>query len=166
MAINPGLGFVLAQQVATQEGLPPNRAIFYGALGALLPTPVGLGVALALANQEAAAQPAPPQPQPQAPGQVTGLNVTARTANSVSLSWTAPSDGGAVLTYAVQFSAQNANAFATAASSGPGTSTTVAGLIPFSTYDFRVIAANAAGFGPPSDLATATTLQPGYSATG
>lgn len=162
MAFNPGLGFVLAQQLSAQEGLPPNRQIFYGALGAVLASPVGLGVTLALANQEAEAQTAaqpPPQPQLQVPGQVTGLTVTGTTTNSVSLSWTPPSTGGAVMTYAVQFTPHNANTWATASSSGPGTNATVGGLVTGTSYDFQVIAANAAGFGPPSAIVTATPAQ-------
>lgn len=165
MPINPGLGFVLGETAASQLDLPPNRAVFYGALGAILPTPVGLGVTLALAKQEAAAQPPPqppPQPQPQppplqVPGQVPALTVTGTAPDSVSLSWTAPSDGGTVATYAVQFSPHTASVFATALTTDPAaTIANVAGLISGQSYDFRVIAANAAGFGPPSPIATAT----------
>jgi hypothetical protein len=170
MPINPGVGFVLGDTVAKQLNLPPNRAVFYGALGAILQTPVGLGVTLALANQEAAAQP-PPQPQPQppplqVPGQVTGLTATGPTVNSVFLSWTAPSSGGAVAAYMVQYTVHGATVFATALTTDPATtSATVGGLVSGAGYDFRVSAANAAGVGPPSPIATATTLPPGYIAT-
>jgi hypothetical protein len=131
-------------------------------VGAVLATTVGLGVTLALANQEAAAQPPPQQPvqQPplQVPGQVPTLTVTSTTSNSVSLSWTAPSSGGAVASFAVQFGPQGAGVFATALVTDPAaTMATVAGvLISGQSYDFRVIAANAAGLGPPSPILTAT----------
>jgi hypothetical protein len=162
MPINPGLGFVLGETAANQLHLPPNRAIFYGALGAILPTPVGLGVTLALANREAAAQPQPQPPPLPVPGQVANLRATPASANSIVLSWDPLSTVGAGVTYTVQFGGHGSNIFATAADNLIGTSFTVSGLIPNSTYDFRVIAANATGSGPPSDLATATTPQAGY----
>jgi predicted phage tail protein len=168
MPINPGLAFVIADTAANQLSLPQNRAIFYGTLGAILPTPVGLGVTLALAQQEAAAQPPPqsqpqpqpqPQPQLQPPGPVTNLQVTASTANTASLSWTAPSSGGAVATYAVQLSPHGANAWSTVSTGGTGTSFTISGLVPGTLYDLQVIAVNAAGQGQASNTVTAPSNQ-------
>ena len=59
------LSFVVSQQLAADEGITdPARRTFYGLLGGILATPVGLGVTLALANQEAEQNPPPVQPAP------------------------------------------------------------------------------------------------------
>ncbi|GAA1400781.1 discoidin domain-containing protein [Catellatospora coxensis] len=93
----------------------------------------------------------PPQNDTQAPSAPGNLTVTGQTANSVSLSWQASTDNVGVTGYQVR-QAGNVVAGAT------GTSYTVTGLSPSTTYSFTVTAQDAAGnTSAPSNTATATT---------
>jgi RHS repeat-associated protein len=87
-----------------------------------------------------------------APGAPTGLTVTATTTDSVSLSWTAPP--GTVTGYDIY---QNGTQVTTAT----GTSVTVTGLAPSTTYTFTVAAYNSSGTGPQSTSVQGTTASPG-----
>jgi len=91
------------------------------------------------------------------PGQVTGLVAANPTSTAVALSWTAPASGGAPATYTVQFRVTGTTPWSTASSTVSVTSFSVTGLTASTSYDFQVIAANAAGSGPASAVATAAT---------
>ena len=95
-----------------------------------------------------------------APGQPTGLTATAG-AGQVSLSWTAPaSNGGAAITdYVVELSSNGGASWSTF-SDGVSTATSaiVTGVAAGTAYQFRVSAANSAGTGAASSVATATPL--------
>lgn len=92
------------------------------------------------------------------PGQPTGLTTGTPTTTAMPLTWTAPV-GGAVLTdYVVQHSPAGAGTWTTFSDgTSTATSTTVTGLTPGTSYDFRVSASNASGSGTPSATATAST---------
>ncbi|HEV2377536.1 MAG TPA: glycosyl hydrolase family 18 protein [Streptosporangiaceae bacterium] len=86
------------------------------------------------------------------PGAPTGLAVTGTTQTSVSLSWVAPS--GTVTGYNIyQGGAKVA--------STTGTSFTVSGLSPGTSYTFAVTATNTSGESPQSSSVTATTQSSG-----
>jgi chitinase len=87
-----------------------------------------------------------------APAAPTGLTVTGTTSSSVSLSWTAPS--GTVTGYYVF---ENGSQVA----SVTGTSDTVTGLAPSTSYTFTVAAYNSAGQSPQSGQVSATTSASG-----
>jgi hypothetical protein len=72
------MGFVVVDLFAANEGLTPQRQMFYGMLGGILGnSAVGLGVTLALANQEAEALPAPTPPQSASAGPATAPTLPA-----------------------------------------------------------------------------------------
>jgi chitinase len=83
-----------------------------------------------------------------APAAPTGLTVTGTTSSSVALSWTAPA--GTVTSYSVLKNGGSAV-------NVTGTSTTVTGLAPSTSYAFTVEAVNSAGTSPPSAPVSATT---------
>lgn len=93
------------------------------------------------------------------PGQVTGLATAGITSNAVTLSWAAPSSGGAVASYMVQCRASGTSNWTTANSSVTDTQYSVGGLVTNTTYDFQVSAANDAGAGSASAPVTATTSE-------
>lgn len=79
-----------------------------------------------------------PSNDTQAPTTVTGLTVSGKTSNSVSLSWNASTDNVGVSSYAVYMN----GSLKTTVSS---TSTTVTGLSASTSYTFYVVAKDAAG---------------------
>lgn len=79
-----------------------------------------------------------PASDTQAPTTATGLNVSGKTSNSISLAWTASTDNVGVTGYNVYM---NGSLKTTATS----TSTTISGLNPSTTYSFYVVAKDAAG---------------------
>lgn len=82
----------------------------------------------------------------QAPG-APGAPVQGSTSTTtISLTWAAPSAGGAPANYVLQQSATGAGSWATVATPS-GTSATVSGLTAGTGYDFRVAGANAGGTG-------------------
>lgn len=98
----------------------------------------------------------------QAPTAATNLSASNPTSNSVSLSWTAATDNIGIAGYDIYV---NGTFYSTVS----GTSTTVSGLNPSTTYTFYIIAKDAAGNpSPQSNIATATTLagQPGGGSCG
>jgi hypothetical protein len=94
------------------------------------------------------------------PGAVTGLAAGTVTASSVALSWVAPTGGGAVANYTVQYRISGAGSWTTASATVTGTSYTVTGLTGSTTYELQVLATNAGGSGTPSNTVSATTSAP------
>ncbi len=94
------------------------------------------------------------------PGQVTGVSGTPG-AGSVSLSWSAPSSGGAPTSYVITpYIGSTAQSTTTVTGSPPGTSATVSGLTAGTAYTFTVQAVNAAGSGPASAPSSPVTPNP------
>jgi hypothetical protein len=95
-----------------------------------------------------------------APGQVTGVAAGTILSSSVTLSWTAPSAGGAASGYIVNYRVTGASVWAAAATGVSGLSFAVTGLAASTGYDFEVIATNATGNGPASAAVSITTAAP------
>ena len=93
-----------------------------------------------------------------APGPVSGLTASSLTASGVSLSWTAPTSGGAVSTYTIQYRVTGAPAWISAGQTSGATLFTIGGLQPVTGYDLTVVPANDAGPGPVSAVLPITTL--------
>ena len=84
----------------------------------------------------------PPPP----PGRPTAPTVTAASATSLAVSWTAPTSGGSPITdYDVRYKRASASGWTTHAFTGTGTSTTITGLTAGVTYDVQVRARNQHG---------------------
>ncbi len=91
-----------------------------------------------------------------APAAVNDLSVSS-TPTSVDLSWTAPSDGGSPITeYEVQYGTVASGGFATIHTDDATPGATITGLTTGTAYQFRVVAKNAIGTGPVSNVVTAT----------
>ena len=93
-----------------------------------------------------------------APGMVTGLLATPQSASSVSLSWSAPTSGGAPTSYTVQYRASGASSWSHSIPNIVTVTLVVSDLTPATTFDFRVYAMNDGGAGPPTESAVATTF--------
>src|SRR5256712_13489519 len=83
----------------------------------------------------------------------TGLSASAVNASQIRLSWTASS--GAT-SYKIQRSPDGSTAWTQVGTSGT-TTFTDSGLIPSTTYFYRVLASNGTGISAPSNWASATT---------
>ena len=95
---------------------------------------------------------------PAPPGQVTAVTATAgRLAATVS--WTAPSGGGATSYVVTPYIGSAAQTPTTVTGNPPATSATITGLQQGTTYTFTVQAANAQGNGPVSAASNAITTQ-------
>lgn len=101
-----------------------------------------------------------------APSAPTGLTVRSSTAASAEVQWNAPvADGGSAITgYAVTVT--EAGVQVAASVSVTGTSATINGLAPSTTYTVTVAAINSAGTGASSNAAELTTLAPPVSQPG
>ena len=96
------------------------------------------------------------------PGAPTGLTATASWTTQINLSWTTPaSDGGsAITTYVIDVSPDGiTNWRYRAGNVNADTTYSQIGLAPGTTRHYRVVAINANGFGPNSNIASATTGQ-------
>ena len=95
------------------------------------------------------------------PDEPTGLSATASGRTQINLSWTAPSnDGGAAITgYQIELSTDTGSNWSDLVANTGTTSTTYThtGLLPATTYHYRISAINAAGTGNPSNIVNATT---------
>ena len=91
------------------------------------------------------------------PGQVTGLAVTNATSNALSLTWSAPTTGGPVTYYTVQFRSSGSQSWTGHISQVDGAQCTIADLVPNASYDLQVAALNDAGAGVASEILIATT---------
>jgi hypothetical protein len=88
---------------------------------------------------------------------VTGLVITGVSSNGASLAWIAPTSGGAVTSYSVQYQAAGATVWSVANSAVIGTNYRISNLLDATTYDFVVFAANPAGAGLSSSVVTGVT---------
>ena len=96
------------------------------------------------------------------PGAPTGLTATASWTTQINLSWTAPvNDGGsAITTYVIDVSPDGiTNWRYRAGNVNADTTYSQIGLAPGTTRHYRVVAINADGWGPNSNIASATTGQ-------
>ncbi len=91
------------------------------------------------------------------PGQVTGVASSAVTSSTIAVSWLAPTAGGTVSSYTVEFRPTGTTAWTTSASLAGTLSYLITGLLPASSYDILVQAQNAAGAGLPSGILTVVT---------
>jgi hypothetical protein len=105
-------------------------------------------------------------PAPAVPGQVINLVTSNPTANGVSLSWSAPTSGGAVSSYTIQYRVSGTTTWSTYATGITTTNSTVSGLSSSTGYDFQVLAVNSGGAGQPSSVATGTTTAIAGAVTG
>ena len=99
---------------------------------------------------------------PTVPGSPAGLAATAVSSSQINLSWTAPSNNGgsAITGYRIDRSSDNGSTWSTIASNTGNTNTSYSdfGLLPDTTYTYRVSAINSVGIGSPSNTASATTF--------
>jgi hypothetical protein len=91
------------------------------------------------------------------PGQVMSLVASGPTSTSVALNWSAPSSGGAVNSYTVQYRIAGTTTWSTFATGLTTASASVTGLIAATAYGFQVYATNGGGAGLPSSVASAST---------
>ena len=98
---------------------------------------------------------------PTVPGAPTGLTATANGTTTIDLTWTAPSDGGSVITgYKIEVSSDGGASWANLEGGNTGTSSTTyshTGLDAGDTRHYRVSAINSVGTGAASSTASATT---------
>ncbi len=92
------------------------------------------------------------------PGQPSGLETSSVTSGSVTVSWSAPTSGGAASVYSVQYRVTGTATFLAASQTNGSQTQIVGGLQASTSYDFAVIASNNVGNGPISSAVTAVTL--------
>jgi hypothetical protein len=92
-----------------------------------------------------------------APGTPANFLATAPTATTVALTWTAPSSGGAVASYTVQYRVTSIGGAWSQIAGLTSTSTTVMGLAAATGYDFQVAAVGAGGTSAFTATVNATT---------
>src|SRR5689334_20531754 len=91
-----------------------------------------------------------------APGQVISLTSSLATSTTIGLSWQAPASGASPTSYTVQYRQRGTTSWSQA-TGVTGTTTTLSGLLPTTSYDITVQAVNATGAGLPSTTLTVTT---------
>ena len=99
-------------------------------------------------------------PAAPAPGQVTGLTATATAHDTVSLSWTAPSDGGTVIGYQIlrrDLGTENSPQVLVQDTGRTGTTYTDSSATARTNYSYRVRALGYHGQGAMSDFANVAT---------
>lgn len=95
-----------------------------------------------------------------APGQATGLTVSNVTTTSLTLSWTPPTTGSPPISYQAQVAVGNSSSFS---NNGPiitGTSTSVVGLTPNTSYTLQVLAINSTSTSTSLSVAAQTSAVP------
>ncbi|MDX1511202.1 MAG: S8 family serine peptidase [Nitriliruptorales bacterium] len=98
--------------------------------------------------------PPPPPPPPDPPAAPTLDSVTAVAFDQVDLSWSSVPDAD---TYTVEHSSDGGSSWSELASGLAGTNTSHTGLDAGSTNHYRVLAVNAGGSSPPSNVGSDTT---------
>ena len=97
-------------------------------------------------------------PPATAPGMPTALMATAMGQHQIDLSWTEPDDGGSPITgYTFEYSTDGGNTWSDPADTDTMTSHSHTGLMPGTTYTYRVTAMNAEGSSMASETKSATT---------
>ena len=91
------------------------------------------------------------------PGRPTGLTARAQGTSSIELEWTAPTDGGPVTGYWIEWSNTGTGGWTRRVRNSRATSYTDTGLSAGTTRHYRVAAINTAGEGPWSTVVQATT---------
>jgi Fibronectin type III domain len=91
------------------------------------------------------------------PGQVIGISSSSPTSSTITASWQAPSSGGAVSSYIVQYRPTGATPWSGSSSVVGATVFELTALQAATSYDIIVQAQNAAGAGPASSILTAMT---------
>jgi hypothetical protein len=98
---------------------------------------------------------------PQVPSQVFGLSSSTSTATSIMISWLAPSSGGPVSSYALQYRQTGTTSWTSITPIVGATSYQIAGLAAGTNYEMVVSASNAGGSGAFSAILTAATANVG-----
>ncbi len=91
------------------------------------------------------------------PGQVMSLVASGPTSTSVALSWSAPTSGGTVGGYTIQYRITGTTTWSTFTTGLTTTSASVTGLTAATAYGFQVYAANGGGAGQASSVTSAST---------
>ena len=93
------------------------------------------------------------------PGRVSGVTLTGRSRNSISLSWSQPSSNGSSISdYDVQYRRSGNTTWISKSHSGTSRTTTISGLSDGTTYQVRVRAGNSVGEGAWSSTGSYTTI--------
>jgi glucose/arabinose dehydrogenase len=92
------------------------------------------------------------------PGVVTGVNATAETPFTVTLTWNAPVGGSPPINYQINYRTHNAASWVAYPTTASATTAIVSGLNPATNYDFQINAFNTAGNGLSSSVFTVSTL--------
>ncbi len=91
------------------------------------------------------------------PGQVSGVSGAGTTSTTITVSWQAPSSGGAVSSYIVQFRQTGSTSWTSSAPVVAATTYQITALLPSTSYDIEVAAQNAGGLGAASSELTVVT---------
>ena len=91
------------------------------------------------------------------PGSVVTLTTSSVTSDSVDLSWSSPTSGGAVSAYMVQYRVSGTGSWSTASISVVANSFVVTGLTSGTSYDFEVTATGSGGIGPAAIISATTS---------
>jgi Fibronectin type III domain len=95
------------------------------------------------------------------PGAVTNISASPIDSTNILLSWSAPTVGGAVSAYSVQYRITGMTSWISVIQNSSATGLTVPGLQPATNYTFEISASNNMGSGPASLPMTALTLASG-----
>ena len=104
-------------------------------------------------------------PQTDLPSQVTGLTASPTSSSAVQLSWSAQTGSAAATSFTVQYRVTASSGWTSSVTASSGSGTSITGLQAATSYDFEVIAVDAAGVGPTSSPISAVTLAASQSVT-
>jgi len=96
-----------------------------------------------------------------APGQASVLVASSITSTSITVSWSAPTSGGAVTSYSLQYRVTGTTPWLLASQTNGGLNLSVSGLQASTSYDFTVGTVNNIGAGPISSTLTVSTVGSG-----
>jgi hypothetical protein len=96
-----------------------------------------------------------------APGQASGLAASSITSTSITISWAAPTSGGAVSGYSVLYRVTGTTPWLLAGQTNGALNLSVNGLQASTSYDFTVGTMNNIGTGPISSTLTVSTVASG-----
>jgi hypothetical protein len=99
------------------------------------------------------------------PGQMSAITVSANSSTTATVSWMAPSSGGAATSYTIQYRVTGSGNWSGFVSGVLTTSQAITGLSAGVSYDFSVYAVNSAGSGAVSGTVTCVTPQQGSTVT-